>query len=176
MTTNVIGLRNSKSGTFIERFAWIPLLIVILLLSLNGLSDMIAGGAEFQTGETVFIHSITGISWNELQASSPGVANLVDVLLRMAGAAEIIMALLSAAVCLTGFRRGERWAWFMLWVIPLWFGVTDLFILTVEKVPGSGMAVPVIPSFIFVIICVISLGLSCRKFFRSQQRSNNGGA
>jgi hypothetical protein len=167
MTTNVVGLSNKKSETFFERHAWKILLVVILLLSLNGLSDISMGGSELQTGETVFMHSITGMSWNELQAASPRVANLIDVLLRMAGAAEIMIALLSTPVCLTGFRRGERWAWFALWVIPLWFLITDFFILTVEKLPGSGTAVPVIPAFTLALICMATLGLSHRKFFRS---------
>jgi hypothetical protein len=167
MSTKVADLNNRMSQSFFERHAWILLLVVILLLSLNGLSDITMGGSELQTGETVFMHSITGISWNELRLESPRVANLIDVLMRMAGAAEIMLALLSAAVCLIGFRRGERWAWFALWVIPLWFGVTDFFILTVEKLPGSGTAVPVIPAFILGLICLVSLGLSYRKFFRS---------
>jgi hypothetical protein len=171
MTTNVVGLINSRSETFLERRSWILLLVVILLLSLNGLSDITMGGSELQTGETVFMHSITGISWNELRAQSPRVANLIDVLLRMAGAAEIMLALLSMAICLTGFRRGERWAWFALWIIPLWFGVTDFFILTVEKLPGSGTAVPVIPAFTLALICIATLGLSHRKFFRSRLES-----
>ena len=171
-------VRNSpiKARSIFERYAWIPLLVVILLMGLNGLTDLVAGGSEFQTGETIFMHSVTGISWNELRSQSPGVANLVDVLLRMAGVAEIMIALLNIMICLTGFRRGERWAWFALWLIPLWFLVINLFILSVAKLPHSGSPVPVISGSILASICVAALGLSYRKFFRSQQRSNNGGA
>ena len=150
MTTKVVGLSKSRPETFIERYAWILLLVVILLLTLNGLSDLSMGGAELQTGETVLMHSITGMSWDELVSESPWVAHLIDMLMRMAGAAEILLALLATVVCLTGFRNGERWAWFALWVIPLWFGVTDYFILTVEKLTDSGTPVPVIPA---IILC-----------------------
>jgi len=113
------------------------------------------------------MHSITGMSWNELQAASPKVANLIDVKFRTDGASLATIALLSTAVCLTGFRRGERWAWYALWGIPLWMMVTVFFILIVPKQPGSGTPVPIISGSILSVIFMSMLGLSYRKFFRS---------
>ena len=128
---------------------------------------MVGGASDLQNGETVFMHSITGMSWNELQAASPKVANLIDVKFRTDGAALATIALLSMAVCLTGFRRGERWAWYALWAIPLWMMSTVVFILMVDKQPGSGTPVPIISGSILSVIWVSMLGLSYRKFFRS---------
>ena len=176
MTTNVVSVSNSKSETFFERHAWKILLGVIGLTGLFGLSDMVGGASDLQNGETVFMHSITGMSWNELHAQSPRLANMIELMLKMDGAALTLVSLLSMAICLTSYRKGERWAWFALWVIPLWYLLIAFFIQSVDKLPNSGTPVPVISGSILASICVAALGLSYRKFFRSQQRSNNGGA
>jgi hypothetical protein len=97
-----------KSGTLFERHAWKMLLVVILFLGFFGVSDMVGGASDLQNGETVLMHSITGMSWNDLQAASPRVANLIDEKFRSDGATLATIALLSMAVILTGFRRGER--------------------------------------------------------------------
>jgi hypothetical protein len=167
METKIVGLNTTWSEPFFDRHAWKVLLLVSLLIGFFGVSDMVGGASDLQNGETVLMHSITGMSWNELKAVSPRVANLIDVKFRMDGAAITTVALLSIAVCLTGFRRGERWAWVALWAIPLWTMLTAFFILTVNKLPGSGTPVPVISGPILSVICVSMLGLSYRKFFRS---------
>lgn len=156
-----------KTETFFERHAWKVLVAVSLILGFFGVSDMVGGASDLQNGETVFMHSITGMSWNELQVASPRVANLIDVKFRGDGAALTTIALLSMAICLTGFRRGERWAWYALWALPLWMILTVFFILTINKLPGSGTPVPMISGSFLSVICLSMLGLSYRKFFRS---------
>ena len=167
MTTKVTSLSNATVESFFERHAWKVLLGVSLLIGFFGVGDMVRGASDLQNGETVFMHSITGMSWNELQATSPQVANLIDLKFRMDGAALTTTALLSLAVCLTGFRRGERWAWYALWALPLWMISTVVFILMVDKQPGSGTPVPIISGSILTVIWVSMLGLSYRKFLRS---------
>ncbi len=167
MTTKVAGLSNSKAETFFDRHAWKILLGVSLLLGFFGVGDMVGGASDLQNGETVFMHSITGMSWNELQAANPRVANLIDVKFRMDGASLTTIALLSIIICLTGFRRGERWAWYALLALPLWMMLSVFFILMVNKQPGSGTPVPVISGSILTMICFSMLGLSYHKFFRS---------
>ncbi len=168
MTTKGADLNHIKAETFFERHAWKIFLVVILFIGFFGVSDMVGGASDLQNGETVFMHSITGMSWNELQAASPRIANLIDVKFRGDGAALTTVALLSIAVCLTGFLRGERWAWFALWALPLWMMLSAFFLLSVNKLPGSGTPVPIISGSIFSMICVSMLGLSYRKFFRSK--------
>jgi hypothetical protein len=167
VTTKVAGAINTRSETVVERHAWKVLLGVSLLIGYFGVGDMLGGASDLQTGETILMHSITGMSWNELQAASPKVANLIDVKFRMDGAALATIALLSMAICLMGLRRGERWAWYALWALPLWMMSTVVFLLMVDKQPGSGTPVPIISGSILTVIWVSMLGLSYRKFFRS---------
>jgi hypothetical protein len=167
MEVKLASRKNTRAETFIERNAWKGLLLVILFIGFFGISDMVGGASDLQAGETVFMHSITGMSWNELQAASPGVANLIDVKFRVDGAALTSLAILSLAICLTGFKRGERWAWISLWAIPFWMIMTATFIAIVDKLPDSGTPVPVISGFILSVIWIAMLGLSYRRFFQS---------
>jgi hypothetical protein len=167
MTTQLTSLSSAKTEPFFERHAWKVLLGVSLMVGYFGVGDMLGGAADLQNGETVLMHSITGMSWNELQAASPKVANLIDMKFRTDGAALSMLALLSMAICLTGYRRGERWAWYALWALPLWMLLTVVFILMVKKQPDSGTPIPIISGSILSVICVSMLGLSYRKFLRS---------
>jgi hypothetical protein len=150
---------HARDETFFERHTWKILPGLILLIGLFGVGDMFGGASELQTGETVLMHRITGMSWNELQAASPNVANLINVIYRMNGASLMVIALLGLAVCLTSFRRGERWAWIALWALPLWMVLTVYFLLAVEKQPGSGTPVPVISGSILFAISAALLGV-----------------
>jgi hypothetical protein len=58
----------------------------------------------------------TGGSWSELAASSPLTAGYMTVLYRMYGIYNVMFGLLGSAIAVTAFRRGERWAWWMLLV------------------------------------------------------------
>jgi hypothetical protein len=166
MTTISKNLSKTRTEPIFERHAWKILLVVIIITALFGLSDIFGGANDLQNGETVFMHSVTGMSWIELKAQNPRVANMLELFLKISGAALTLLALLSLVVCLTGFRRGERWAWFALWAIPLWYTLVVYFILSVDKVPDSGTPVPVISGSILSLICLAALGLSYRKFFQ----------
>jgi hypothetical protein len=165
MTTKVTSLSNTKAETFFDRHTWKILLGVSLLIGFFGVSDMVGGASDLQNGETVFMHSMTGMSWNELQAQSPRVANLIDVKFRTDGASLTTIALLSMAICLTGFRKGERWAWMALWLPVLWMLSTVFFLLMADKLPGYGTPVPIISGSILSAIWISMLGLSYRRFF-----------
>jgi hypothetical protein len=166
MTTKGAYLHNMMAETFFERHAWKVLLGVSLLIGFFGVTDMVGGASDLQKGETVLMHSLTGTSWNELQAESPQAANLIEWKFKTDGASLFTIALLSGLVLLTGFRRGERWSWVALWALPLWMAVTVLFTLSAITHPGYGTPVPVISGSILFLLWVAFLAITYRKFFR----------
>ena len=58
----------------------------------------------------------TGGSWAQLVATNPMAARYMEVLYRMYGIFNFIFGLLTVAITLTAFRKGERWAWWALLV------------------------------------------------------------
>ena len=58
----------------------------------------------------------SGGSWSELAGASPLIAGYMTVLYRMYGIYNVLFGVLSSAVAVTAFRRGEPWAWWVLLV------------------------------------------------------------
>jgi hypothetical protein len=58
----------------------------------------------------------SGGSWPELAGAAPLVAGYLKVLYRMYGVYNVLFGLMTSAIVLTAFRRGERWAWWTLLV------------------------------------------------------------
>ena len=56
----------------------------------------------------------TSGSWAGLVATNPMAARYMEVLFRMYGIFNFIFGVLTVAITLTAFRRGERWAWWAL--------------------------------------------------------------
>jgi hypothetical protein len=59
----------------------------------------------------------------------------------------------SLAIILTAYRRGEKWAWFVLWYYPI-FSIIHFFAFRT-----------VVPLLLFLIPSVLGLLLPFRKFF-----------
>ena len=53
-------------------------------------------------------------SWSQLVTTSPLTAQYIEVLFRTYGMYNVGFGVMSVAVALTAFRRGERWAWWAL--------------------------------------------------------------
>jgi hypothetical protein len=58
----------------------------------------------------------SGASWSELVRTSPAAASYMIVLFRMYGIYNVIFGVMASAIAVTAFRRGERWAWWVLLV------------------------------------------------------------
>jgi hypothetical protein len=166
MANQAVGLTEGRSVSGIGRHAWKVLLAISAILGLFSLGDMFGGAANLQRGETVLMHNLTGMSWDELRAADPGAANLVNWQFRVAGAALFTIAILSAAICLTGFRRRQRWAWYTLWVLPFWLMFTAVSILAARAYPVEGAPAPVISGSIFTALWAGTLALSYRSYLK----------
>lgn len=153
-----------KTGAF-ERHAWKIFVGLSIIIGIFGIGDIRVGASELQTDEAVLMQSITRMSWNELKAANPRVANLIDLKWRSGGADFAFIAILSIIICLQGFRRGERWAWYAMWAWPLWLVVNIVLGVNVAKDPSYGTPVPVISGSVLLVVSVLTLALSYRKFF-----------
>jgi hypothetical protein len=56
----------------------------------------------------------SGGSWSTLAGASPLIAGYMTVLYRMYGIYNVLFGVLSTAIAVTAFRRGEPWAWWAL--------------------------------------------------------------
>jgi hypothetical protein len=58
----------------------------------------------------------SGGSWSQLAGTSPLAAGYMTLLYRMYGIYNVLFGVLSSAIAVTAFRRGEPWAWWALLV------------------------------------------------------------
>ena len=158
-----------KTGTFLERYSWIVFFALGLIITLFGLGDIMTGGATFEGGEAPTLQGISGMTWQQLNGTSPNAASMIDYLVRAGGINLFLLGLLSMVVAATAFRRGERWAWFAMWLLPLWLAMIVLLLLGTYKPAGPGVPPPLVSGSIFFIVMVLTLALSFRKYFPKNQ-------
>jgi hypothetical protein len=58
----------------------------------------------------------TSSSWSELARTSPMTTRYIEVVFRMYGTYCVVFGLMGSAIAATAFRRGDRWAWWTLFV------------------------------------------------------------
>ena len=165
MSSKTVEIASPKAETFFERHAWKVLLFFGFFMSLIGLPDILVGGSFYQEIEGTSLGAITGMSWKQLEATSPNAAAMIDYKVRLGGIQFLFLGLFSMVIALTGFRRGERWAWYILWLYPLFLGLHSLIILSAYNYPQAGIPVPLVSGPIVLVITALTLALSYRKFF-----------
>lgn len=152
---------------FAERHAWVLLLIVGVASLAIGIGDY---GLQ-QGGDTDMVESVTGMSWPQLQAANPRVADLVDLLARVLGAWLIGFSLLSIAITATAFRRGQRWAWYAMWSLPLVLALVFVAFLAADRVPDDPAPPGRVSAPALMVISAVGLLLPIRVFFDERRRT-----
>jgi len=130
-------------------------------VALFGLADI----ALASIADPTVTEAVVDLSPAEVQNSQPNLANLIDLLIRLSGLFSFSFSLLFMVISYTGFRKGERWAWYTLLYLPIVYILIPLLFLTVELVPGRPPPQPIVTLPIFAVIALIALFLPYRKFF-----------
>jgi hypothetical protein len=74
---------------------------------LIGLGNFILAG----NGDPALVESMIGTPWTEVTATSPRIANLVNLLSRILGAWLIGFSILAVGISATAYRKGDTRAW-----------------------------------------------------------------
>lgn len=151
---------------FFERNAWKVFAALSAVIILFGFGDLTQGGETFRSGEAVMFRSLTGIGWAELLGTDPGASRMIDQQVRSGGVALLVAGLFSLAICLTALRRGERWAWYSMWIWPVWIGLVYVVFWISHPNLGEGIPVPLVSGTVVLVIVVVTLALSYRRYLR----------
>ncbi len=66
---------------------------------------------------------LTGLSLAAIGTHIPGISTYIESLSRQLGNFMLAFGVLLAAIAAGPYRRGERWAWNVLWIMPILLGV-----------------------------------------------------
>jgi len=103
---------------------------------------------------------ITGMSLSELEALSPEATELIYWLYRGMGNLKTSWSLFVLAITLTGYRKGERWAWYTLWLVPGILACSVIF-----NTIFLGDINEVLPWIPITFLSLVGLLLPYRRFF-----------
>ena len=112
----------------LPRASWIILAVVATLTILSGLYvGLTPVGSQTE---------LSSRTWEEFAAAEPEVATTYAMDLVLLGMTLTGFAILGTILTLIPYRRGERWAWFALWLIPLVHGGLALRMLADQYEAG----------------------------------------
>ena len=103
-----------------RRIAWILILIVDLgYVAWGGMAALALNRLVGPGGKPILpagYEGYTKLSWQELTNASPKAAEYMTILFRMYGVYNVVFGLTASLIAITAFRRGERWAWWALFL------------------------------------------------------------
>jgi hypothetical protein len=139
-----------------EKYAWVVYLALGLLWLVVGLTQVFNPDALLEDDA----QHVIGMSLSELEASSPEANELVRSLYGAIGMLKTSWSLLVLAITLTGYRRGEKWAWYTLWLVPALLVGTGVFnAVFLADVSEMLQWIPI------TTVSLVGLLLPYRKFF-----------
>ena len=139
-----------------EKYAWVVLLFLALMWVVVGFAQTFYPDGLAETDA----QHVTDMSWSELKDSSPEASDLVRFHYGNMGLLKMSWSFLVIAITLTGFRRGEKWAWYTLCLVPILLVSSGLF-----RTWFFGDASEMLQSIPVVTISLVGLFLPYRKFF-----------
>jgi hypothetical protein len=129
---NVGGVMD-RSRVEIPKVSWILVLTVAVLSLLSGLYV----GLTPTAGQT----ELQGRTWQQFAQQDPEIAALYSMDLALLGMSIGAFAVLATVVAAVPYRHGERWAWYVLWVVPLLWGGVAVRMFIDQYSAGSVYAV-----------------------------------
>ena len=101
-------------GRVFEKYGWVVYLLLGLLWLVVGLTQVFNPDGLLEDEA----QHVTDMSLSELEASCPEATELARFLFGAVGMLKTSWSFLVLAITLTGYRRGEKWAWYTLWLVP----------------------------------------------------------
>ena len=97
-----------------EKYGWVIYLALGLLWLVVGLNQIFTPDELINTD----VQHITGMSLSELEASNPLSIELVRFYMAAVGNLKTSWSFFVLAITLTGYRKGEKWAWYAMGIAP----------------------------------------------------------
>jgi hypothetical protein len=102
----------------LQRVAWILILIVDVGYIAWGAGAALSPDRLLGPDGTAILpagfEGYSGASWSEVSDGSPLIAGYMTLLFRMYGLYCVLFGFMGSAITVIAFRRGERWAWWVL--------------------------------------------------------------
>jgi len=157
-------MTSARSPSIYQKYAWTLLFVFWALHLVLSVRDFFPSLQDFciacLPGAETAIQSSTGMSWSQLATTNPRFASFLASTLIDDGISGVGLAVFGMVVSLTSFRRGEKWAWYVSWSMPIGILAAQL---NVYQLTGSVFVI--ILAVAFVLVSLLALFLPYRLFF-----------
>lgn len=137
----------------LRRHGWWALLAVAAVIVAFGIIDVVSGA----TADVAIAEGLTGRTIADLEAESADAFGLYDFMTRVNGWSLTLIGILLATIIWIPFRRGEPWAWWAAWALPLWAAIVPLFYIVAGVDPSRPPPPPMISGPIVAVLCAAIL-------------------
>lgn len=139
-----------------ERYAWVVFFFFPIFFILESVRGLLFVVPPDETN----LQSITGMSWSQLAASNPRLAEYIGFASVGTYGVQLAFATIIMAIAITSYRKGERWAWYALWIFPFFqILIAAARYLRYGDVETAAFELP------FLILILLGLLLPYRQFF-----------
>jgi hypothetical protein len=145
------------------KYAWVIPFVMGLFFLVSMAATIFSPG--ILTGAENAVQTLTGNTFSQIAATSPGVANYVYYLITILAIFSAGLGAFIAIVSATAYRKGAVWAWYLTWVVPVLFVLDFANDYRVLGYVDTG-------SIVIIAILVIGLLLPYRKFFPVKPNNN----
>src|SRR5260370_38915545 len=157
-------MASARSPSVYQKYAWTLLFVFWALHLVLSVRDFFPSLQDFclvcLPGSQTAIQSSTGMAWSQLATTNPRFANFLASALVDDGISGVGLAVFGMVVSLTSFRKGEKWAWYVSWSMPIGILAAQL---NVDQLTGSVFVI--ILAIAFVLVSLLALFLPYRLFF-----------
>ncbi len=160
------GVTNEK---VYEKYAWILLFAIGILVLVGGVPHSLGINTDPET-----VERIIGMTINEFKDSNPGFFDLYRFYFRFGGLSDLGVAFFIIAISLTAYRKGEKFAWYIMWFIPAFFiGCAAITVDTITMSVESSISL-LLPIIVFIILSLLGLLLPYKNFFPGKRTLAEG--
>jgi hypothetical protein len=149
-----------------KNYAWLLLLSNAVVMLFIGLGSLTAVSAREE-------FNVPGMTWQQLVSDSPLVARWIQTSYRSSGIVLLGFASYAVVVTAIPYRKGERWAWYLSWLLPLAY--IGQAIVSASSDLSLGQSLDLTPIFVlgvgFPVLGFLGLLLPIRKFFPKRRTS-----
>src|SRR6266478_4756509 len=160
-------MAKGKAPKAYEKYAWTLLIVFWALHFVLSVRDFFPSLQDFcigcLPGAQTAIQSSTGMSWSQLASTNPKLAGFLTSVLVDDGISGVGLAIFGVIVSLTSFRRGEKWAWYVSWSMPI-----EILAAQLNTYQLTRSVIVIVLGAAFVLVSLLALFLPYRQFFPSK--------
>ena len=135
------------------KISWKIMMVPPIFALLLGLSLTVVPGISVAQN----FQSFMGQPWADFVTSNAKLGTFLSMLIQLIGVQVIVIGIMSIAITLTAYRRGERWSWYILLV-----GNTLAFGSGLVWEAATDVIRPLVMYAIMLLVAYVGLAISAK--------------